>query len=128
MIKWLSLFLLFTYSCNTSSSVIPQSKMQAIIWDLIKADAFSQQIATNDSLKKVPIENKKLTARIFEIHNITEQDFKKSYEHYSQQPDIIKNIFDSINAQQGRVTFADTLNLNKFISDSTKKLFKNNNE
>ncbi len=128
MIKWLSFFLLFSYSCNTSSSVIPQKKMQIIIWDLIKADAFAQQIASKDSLKKVLEENKKLSAKIFEIHSITEDDFKTSYQYYSKHPDAFKSIFDSINAQQARITFTDTPNSKKIIFDSTKRLFKNKNE
>ena len=105
MIKW-SLLLLFVYSCNTTSSIIPQKKMQAVMWDLMKADALSQQLILKDSLKKLRQESKKLTDRVFLIHDVTEDQFKKSYQYYSEHPDILKIIVDSINAQESRKTFA----------------------
>ena len=103
--KWL-LIAILVYSCNnSSSSILPQKKMQAVMWDIMKADAFAQQLAAKDSLKKLPEENKKLVAGIFLIHNITAEQFKKSYQYYLEHPDILKIIVDSINAQQSRKTF-----------------------
>ena len=119
MIKW-SLLLLFVYSCNTTSSIIPQKKMQAIIWDLMKADALAQQLILKDSLKKLPQESKKITDRVFVIHDITEDQFKKSYQYYSEHPDILKIIMDSINAQESRKTFTIPALSKPSVMDSNK--------
>lgn len=99
-------------SCKESvpSEIIAPQKMQNILWDVVRADAFSRHIITTDSSKSLADENMKLANKIFQVHNITEQQFEKSYFYYTQYPDKLKAILDSLQAQQSR-RIASEINL-----------------
>jgi len=94
----------FFYSCkeSTPSGIIKPKKMQEILWDVLKADALSQQLVKSDSAKSLADESVKLTKKVFLIHNISEEQFEKSYTYYTNHPDIMRTMLDSINAQQTR--------------------------
>jgi len=112
------------YSCKETvpSGIIKQNKMQEVLWDMLRADALSHQIANSDSTKLPDDERAKLTRQVFIIHNITEVQFDKSYSYYAQHPEIMRNMLDSLNSQKIRVdtlpTFIDTNYVNK---DSIKQ-------
>ena len=101
----ISISVLF-YSCkdSTPSGIIGQNKMQEILWDIFRADALSQQLINADPAKLLANENTMLTRKVFLIHNITEEQFEKSYSYYTHHPDIMRNMLDSLNAQQTRVS------------------------
>jgi ribosome-binding ATPase YchF (GTP1/OBG family) len=94
----------FFYSCkeSTPSGIIKPKKMQEVLWDVLKADALSQQLVKSDSAKSLADESVKLTKKVFLIHNISEEQFEKSYTYYTNHPDIMRTMLDSINAQQTR--------------------------
>ena len=103
----ISISVLF-YSCKDSipSGIIDQNKMQEILWDIFRADALSQQLISIDPAKSLPVENIGLTSKVFSIHNITEEQFEKSYSYYTHHPDMMRNILDSLNVQKTRmITF-----------------------
>jgi hypothetical protein len=114
--------LVLLYSCkeSTPSGVINPKKMQEILWDILRADALSQQIVKNDSSKSLIDEKNKLSNKIFLIHNITEEQFKESYSYYVQHPDILQTMLDSLNAQQSRKINYETHPPYKNMSDSVK--------
>jgi CRISPR/Cas system CSM-associated protein Csm2 small subunit len=91
------------------SGVISKEKMQEVLWDVLRAEALSQEIIKKDSSKSSAVESAMLTKKIFSIHHITEEEFKKSYSYYSAHPDIMKEILDSITAKQIRKGSVDTL-------------------
>lgn len=94
----------FFYSCkeSTPSGIIKPKKMQEVLWDVLRADALSQQLVKSDSAKSLADESVKLTKKVFLIHNISEEQFEKSYTYYTNHPDIMRTMLDSINAQQTR--------------------------
>lgn len=100
--------LIFIYSCKETmpSDVIKPVKMQEILWDVLRAEALSQEIAKADSSKSVAAENIRLTKKIFVLHHITQQQFEKSYSYYTAHPDIMRTILDSLNSQQTRKIYA----------------------
>lgn len=105
MIKVILIFCtLLLFSCKDSVpfGVIKQDKMQQILWDVLRADALSQEIVKKDSTKSTPVESSILTKKVFLIHHISEEEFKKSYSYYLGRPDLMKTIMDSINAQKLR--------------------------
>lgn len=114
----------FFYSCKESvpSGIIKPAKMQEILWDVLRADALSQQITNRDSSKILAEEDVRLTRKVFAIHNITEEQFQKSYSWYTQHPDKMKTILDSLNAQQIRkAALADSLIKKPLRKDSVSK-------
>ena len=101
----ISISVLF-YSCKDSipSGIIDHKKMQEILWDVLRADALSQQLINIDPAKSLAVENIKLTRKVFSIHNITEEQFEKSYSYYTHHPDMMRNMLDSLNAQKTRMS------------------------
>ncbi len=93
------------YSCKDSISagIIEQNKMQEILWDVLRADALSQQIINRDPAKSLAAENIRLTRKVFLIHNITEEQYEKSYSYYTHHPDMMRTILDSLNVEKTRM-------------------------
>jgi hypothetical protein len=125
MIRCILIFLVsvFITSCKESlpSNIIKQKKMQEVLWDVFRADALSRQIVSTDSSKSLQEETIKLTEKVFLIHNITKEQFEKSYSYYAHHPDIMKTILDSLNAQQTRISNIELTHRNKQLHfDSTK--------
>ena len=112
------------YSCKETvpSGIIKQNKMQEVLWDMLRADAFSHQIANSDSTKLADDERAKLKRQVFIIHNITEDQFDKSYSYYVQHPEIMRNMLDSLNSQKIRVdTLPTSIDTNYVNKDSIKQ-------
>ena len=113
------------YSCKerVPSGIIKQNKMQEVLWDVLRADALSYQIANTDSTKSVTDERAKLTKRIFLIHNISANQFDKSYSYYAQHPEVMRNMLDSLNSQKIRVdTLPTSIDTNNLKTDSVKQI------
>lgn len=104
----ISIAILF-FSCKDSipSGIIEQNKMQEILWDVLRADALSQQLINRDTAKSLPNKSLKLTREVFLIHNITEEQFEKSYSYYTHHPDMMRTMLDSLNAQKTRMNYVD---------------------
>ncbi|MEP7256872.1 MAG: DUF4296 domain-containing protein [Flavitalea sp.] len=117
---------------KTPSGIIPRDKMELVLWDMIQADRYANNHLhkTEDSaaLKKAGFE---LYNQVFQIHGITEKDFKKSYLFYMSHPDIAYRLFDSVVAHtdnrrkiiNSAITKRDSLrNTNRHDSLKTKDL------
>ena len=105
--KYLVFFCLIALiSCGNKNKIPPgvlkPDKMQAVLWDVIKADAFTTEIIKKDSAKNVTEENLKLQQEIFSIHQITRDIFYKSYNYYKTNPGQLKVIMDSMIIQAER--------------------------
>lgn len=101
-------FILFACSGKNKvpQDVIQQKEMQKILWDVIRAQALSGEMARRDSTINEEMETKKLTRKVFEIHKITSPAFDRSYAWYTSHPEMMRVIFDSMNIQNQRQTDA----------------------
>ena len=108
MIMWRILFLSFVFitSCTNStyvpSGIIKPREMQNIFWDMIRGDILAQEIINKDSTKNLKTESFAITEKIFSIHNINRAKFEESIAFYEKHPEMVKIIFDSLNAVQTR--------------------------
>ena len=82
--------------------ILGKQKMQAVLWDIIEADVFTEQFVKKDSLKNAPVENMQLQNKIFALHKVSRADFYKSYDYYISHADQMKVILDSITAKGER--------------------------
>ena len=128
MIKWILIILMPFLFCackeTIPSGIIKPQKMQEILWDVLRVDAFSHELVKKDSAKVLADEQAKLTKKIFLIHNISEEQFQKSYSYYTQHPDKMKMILDSLNAQQIRKsTIEVSLKRNQIKKDSSQPIY-----
>ena len=87
-------------SCSSKSKlpadVLKPDKMQAVLWDIIKADVFTAEFIKKDSSKNAAAENLKLQQQIFAIHKIAKADFYRSYDYYRANTEIFKKVMDSM--------------------------------
>jgi hypothetical protein len=94
------LFLLFS-SCGKKNKppqhILGQEKMEAVLWDVMRADQFIYTyVLPKDSSKKKEEESRKLYSQIFQLHTISEQQFRQSYTWYKEHPAVLKVIMDSV--------------------------------
>lgn len=79
--------------------VLPPPKMQAVLWDLMRADQFLGDYVLNKdtSLNKVN-ESLRYYRQIFALHKISKEEFEKSFTWYQQHPQQFRALMDSIAA------------------------------
>lgn len=70
--------------------------MQAVLWDIIRADAFTTEYIKKDSAKNDVEENLKLQQQVFAIHHVSKEDFYKSFDYYKKNSGLLKPIMDSM--------------------------------
>jgi hypothetical protein len=98
---------LLLYACGSKEKegqgrLLDEKKMQAVLWDVLQAGAFTQNFVAKDSTLDDSVENAALQKKIFGLHKITREDFYYSYNYYSLKPHAMKKILDSIVAAAGR--------------------------
>jgi len=99
----------FIVGCNdktgTPSGVLGKEKMQSVMWDIIRAEVFTEQFMKKDSSKNIAIENLKLQNAIFSIHKVTRSQYFRSYDYYISHTDLIRLVLDSMSAKAERDRF-----------------------
>jgi hypothetical protein len=78
------------------NNVLPKDKMQAVLWDVLRADAFAFNFVTKDSTKKPEAELAKLQQQIFAVHKVTRESFYSSYNYYLAHPRIMLPLLDTM--------------------------------
>lgn len=98
--------LFFLTSCGghdeIPEGILKPEKMQAVLWDVLKAEAFTSEFIKKDSAKDAVAENFKLQQEVFAIHKISKTDFYDSYDFYKSNTRMFKVILDSIIAKGSR--------------------------
>jgi len=85
-----------------SGVVLSKEKMQAVLWDYISADVYTDQFVKKDSSKNAFFENAQLQNKIFAIHKVTRADFYKSFEYYNSNNALMLTKLDSMTAKAER--------------------------
>jgi len=78
------------------SEIIQPEKMELILWDVVRSQALSAEEARKDSTINEIAQTKVLAQKVFKIHNITSAEYDKSYKWYTNHPDIMKILLDSL--------------------------------
>lgn len=116
----------FLLSCKskdrTPGGLLPKEKMQAVLWDIMRADQFlTDYVFNKDTAADKSKESAKMYQQIFSLHKITWDEFRQSFAYYNKRPELIRPILDSIAASSGQtgiVPKADTAAVPK--TDSAK--------
>lgn len=101
------LAMLLVVSCSDKdkvpSGIIPRDKMETVLWDMIQADQYSALYLLKDSARiNVKTETQKLYEEVFRLHQISREDFRKSFQYYQEHPDLTRSVFDSLLARGNR--------------------------
>jgi hypothetical protein len=83
------------------AGVLPKDKMEKVLWDMIQAERYRETFV-HDSALDLKKETFKLYAQVFAIHQITKEEFIKSYKFYMSRPDISRIMFDSLATRANR--------------------------
>lgn len=91
-------------ACSTKDkvpgNVLPPAKMQAVLWDMMRADQFlSDYVLNRDTSTNKEKESIKLYSRIFTFHNISREEFKISFNYYRSHPKALQPLMDSMSKQ-----------------------------
>ncbi len=95
------LYLLVT-SCNNKKELLSPKKMQTVMWDMIQLEAYAQQPAVIDSLKRRKTSIYGLQQQILTLHGVDKDQYLKSYRYYNEHPERMRNILDSVAANAER--------------------------
>lgn len=107
--KWAAFvfLVLFFSSCtdrkHIPSDVIPVEKMEGILWDMLLADRFTTQFIKDSITQRVDTQLFKMYHQVFAIHDVTSEEFRKSFDFYLSRPDISRSMFDSIAVRADRI-------------------------
>ena len=89
---------------NVPSGIIPRDEMEKILWDMVQADQYSSLYLWKDSARiNVKTETQKLYQEVFQLHQISREEFRKSFQYYQEHPDLTRNVFDSLLARGNRL-------------------------
>lgn len=103
----LILILIFSMAGCSQKDAVPRNvlkpaKMQAVLWDVLRADEMAGYYTQKDSSLNALKEHVDFYQEVFQIHKISKDDFKKSLQFYEGRPDLLKIIFDSLQKQSER--------------------------
>ena len=79
------------------AGVLSPKKMQAVIWDMMRADQFlTDYVLNRDTALKKKTESIKLYQQILDINQVSKEEFQHSFSFYKSNPLLLKAIMDSI--------------------------------
>ncbi len=79
------------------SDILPREKMQAVVWDMMRADQFlSTYVHGRDSTLNKDSTSIRAYQRVLAVHNLQKEDFAKSFAYYKAHPALMKQIMDSL--------------------------------
>jgi hypothetical protein len=86
------------------SGVIPREQMGAILWDMIQADQFSFIYLAKDSARiNLKMEDLRLYQQVFQLHAVSRDEFRKSFQYYETRPDLMRTMLDTLIARGNRL-------------------------
>jgi len=125
-------FLFLITGCKSKNAiprdVLPQKKMQAVLFDMMRADQFlSDYVLSKDSSLKKDAESIKLYQQVLAVNAVTKEKFVRSFTFYKAHPVLLKAIMDSIvSAPEPQVVIKPAAMPNKdslkAAADSIKKI------
>ncbi|MEO7922463.1 MAG: DUF4296 domain-containing protein [Chitinophagaceae bacterium] len=82
--------------------ILPVPKMQALLWDIMRADKFVVDfLLVSDSSLNRNEESIKIYQQVLEVHSVSKDEFSKSFSWYKEHPAVLQVIMDSLNNRRG---------------------------
>jgi hypothetical protein len=82
---------------SVPGNVLPPDKMQAVLWDMMRADQFlTDYVFARDTSKNKEKESIRMYEQIFGFHKITKEEFTKSFAFYRANPLHLQGVMDSM--------------------------------
>ena len=86
------------HACGTSvpKDVLPNDKMQAVLYDVIRADEMVDFRQITDSAYRPFSRRAAIYDTIFQLHAVKKEDFQKSLKFYQTRPDLLKGVIEDM--------------------------------
>ena len=84
------------------AGIIQPHEMGNMLFEITMAEEFVNSFVAKDSSKNKEAEIQKEYQKIFLLHEVTEAQFKESYDFYRSHTGIFKTLMDSLNARAQR--------------------------
>jgi hypothetical protein len=104
--RLLLLLSFFVLSCSGNSvpkEVFPPKKMTAVLYDIVLADEWVDFTRMQDSSYLNFSKRAALYDSVFQLHNISKQQYQKSIAYYQSRPDLLKEILDSVKTKSDTI-------------------------
>lgn len=93
------------FSCTDKnkipSDILPRQKMEAVLWDMLRAGGFLEAyVFSRDTAVDKVAESQKWYDKIYQLHGITKEQFKKSFAYYKDNLQALKPILDSLSKKE----------------------------
>lgn len=89
---------------SVPSGVLRHDKMEAVMWDVIQSEQYSAAYLAKDSAHiHLKQENLRLYDEVFRLHQVSREEFRKSYLYYMSRADLAQVLFDSLLAKGNRL-------------------------
>lgn len=86
-------------------TVLPKDKMQAVLWDIMRADQFlGDYVLNKDSSVKKDSVRISYYRQILASYNITQEEFRESFSYYTSHPALMGSILDSMSKVKAPTT------------------------
>ena len=80
--------------------ILPRDKMEQVMWDMAQADQYAALYLAKDSAHiDRKAETMRLYEEVFRLHQVTREEFRKSYRYYLDHPALNQILFDSVIAR-----------------------------
>lgn len=92
-------------ACNRGpkvpKDVLQPDKMEDVLWDMIQTGEFlSGFVLYRDTNINAVMESQRWYEKVYSFHQISKEDFKRSYNWYRDHPDMMKRILDSLSVRK----------------------------
>jgi hypothetical protein len=99
----LAFFLVLLFSCGNKDKlpegVLGTVKMEKVMTDVMMSESFVESYLLLDTTRKRDEWFTGELNKVLAIHDITQDEFRKSLNYYKTRPDLFKVIVDTINAR-----------------------------
>jgi hypothetical protein len=90
------------------SGILSRDKMESLIWDMSQADQYAAIYLAKDSAHiNQKTETLRLYEQVFRLHQVSREEFSKSYQYYLDHPKLNQLLFDSVIARGVRARSED---------------------
>ena len=114
MKKYLAVILLstFLFACSKKKTsipdgILPMRELQQVLSEIHLAQAASSNAVMTDSSLYT---NKEYVNFILKQHNIKREDFLKTMKFYTENPDLLEEVYDSVITQLSRMQAESEVN------------------
>jgi hypothetical protein len=120
------IFFIFLFSCKNKnalpSGILNPAKMQIVLWDVLRTDAFTFNFVKKDSTLLAETESVKLQQQIFTVHKISRDEFYNSYRYYQTHPQLMQPLLESMINKITRDKFYRVKEKEKPLNDTLKAI------